>query len=1073
MIKRLIEWCTQSPGIVLALVGASLVYAVISFRSLSLDALPDLSDPQVIVYTKWPRSPEVIQRHVTRPLILALNGIPGVKTVRGITDFGFSYVFVIFDERTDTRSARAQIREALATAQSTLPAGVQLQLGPDGSSVGWVYQYALVDRSRQHDLAALRSFHDRVLKPVIQSAEGVAEIASVGGHVKQIQILANQAALQSYNIPWMNVVNAVVSSTSEADGSVIEVSGAEHMIRSRGKFTSLSDIESIPVFPDRMQRTDSPSFDGTTGKPILLRDIAVVTFGPAPRRGLAELNGEGEVTGGIVVKRSDSNALHVIQAVKEKIASVELPKGVEILPVYDRSELIHEAVGTLSRTLLFEMLLVTAVIVFFLRHPASAVLPLVLLPVATALCCIPMKLCGISSHILSLSGIALAIGMMVDAAIVLAENVQRRLDQHQGGTENSTRSVMVSALQEVGPSAFFSLAVMTVSFLPIFALEGQSGRLLYPLAFTKSFVLAIATFLTVTLVPALRAIIPIRPLSPKRRAAEMAINRRCVDLYEPVVPWALKHPKPLFSVVAVVTLTTLIPFLHLGSQFMPTLEEGSILYMPTTAPGISIGEAKKLLQLQDQILKSFPEVKSVFGKAGRADTATDIAPLSMMETTIVLKPQAEWPERKPLEQLIAEMDRALRLPGVTNGWTMPIRGRIDMLSTGLNAPVGIKVLGDDLRQIEQVSAEIEAVLKEVRGTRNVYAERVATGSYIDITPNRQAMAQRGVVAADLNMVIMTALGGEVVGSALFGSDLIPMSVRLPRELRDSVDDIKRLILNGAGGSWVPLHLVADVRFASGPGMIREENGRLVGTVVVDVAERTLGEYVAEAQRRVAERLSLPAGMSLQWIGQFEEYAALKQRLMAVVPLTLALIVVLLFLGNRSWKKTAIILLAVPFSAIGAIWFLAALGYPLSLAVWVGFIALLGLDAETGVFMLLYLDLAIAERKAEGRLNTDEDLTEAIVDGAARRLRPKLMTVATAFFGLLPVMFQSAAGSEIMQHMAAPMIGGLTTSFLLELLVYPVLYQKLIVPTHGSIGTPLPAVLPEGPSMIRERVEIRP
>ena len=1073
MIKRLIEWCTQSPGIVLALVGASLVYAVISFRSLSLDALPDLSDPQVIVYTKWPRSPEVIQRHVTRPLILALNGIPGVKSVRGITDFGFSYVFVIFDERTDTSSARAQIREALATAQSTLPAGVQLQLGPDGSSVGWVYQYALVDRSRQHDLAALRSFHDRVLKPVIQSAEGVAEIASVGGHVKQIQILANQAALQSYNIPWMNVVNAVVSSSSEADGSVIEVSGAEHMIRSRGNFTSLSDIESIPVFPGGMQRTGSQGFDGTIGKPILLRDIAVVTFGPAPRRGLAELNGEGEVTGGIVVKRSDSNALHVIQAVKEKIASVELPKGVEILPVYDRSELIHEAVGTLSRTLLFEMLLVTAVIVFFLRHPASAVLPLVLLPVATVLCCIPMKLCGISSHIMSLSGIALAIGMMVDAAIVLAENVQRRLDQHQGETENSTRSVMVSALQEVGPSAFFSLAVMTVSFLPIFALEGQSGRLLYPLAFTKSFALAIATFLTVTLVPALRAIIPIRPLSPKRHAAEMAINRWCVDLYEPVVRWALKHPKRLLSVVAVVTLVTFIPFLHLGSQFMPTLEEGSILYMPTTAPGISIGEAKKLLQLQDQILKSFPEVKSVFGKAGRADTATDIAPLSMMETTIVLKPQAEWPERKSLEQLIAEMDSALRLPGVTNGWTMPIRGRIDMLSTGLNAPVGIKVLGDDLRQIEQVSAEIEAVLKEVRGTRNVYAERVATGSYIDITPNRQAMAQRSVVAADLNMVIMTALGGEVVGSALFGSDLIPMSVRLARELRDSVDDIKRLILNGADGSWVPLHLVADVRFASGPGMIREEDGRLVGTVVVDVAERTLGEYVAEAQRRVAERVSLPAGMSLQWTGQFEEYAALKQRLMAVVPLTLALIVVLLFLGNRSWKKTGIILLAVPFSAIGAIWFLAALGYPLSLAVWVGFIALLGLDASTGVFMLLYLDLAIAERKAEGRLTTDEDLTEAIVDGAARRLRPKLMTVATAFFGLLPVMFQSAAGSEIMQHMAAPMIGGLTTSFLLELLIYPVLYQKLIVPTHCSIGTPLPAVLPARPSMIRERVEVRP
>ena len=445
----------------------------------------------------------------------------------------------------------------------------------------------------------------------------------------------------------------------------------------------------------------------------------------------------------------------------------------------------------------------------------------------------------------------------------------------------------------------------------------------------------------------------------------------------------------------------------------------------------------------------------------------------MMETTIVLKPQAEWPERKSLEQLIAEMDRALRLLGVTNGWTMPIRGRLDMLSTGLNTPVGIKVLGDDLRQIQQVSAEIEAVLKEVRGTRNVYAERVATGSYIDITPNRQAMAQRSVVAADLNMVIMTALGGEVVGSALFGSDLIPMSVRLPRELRDSVDDIKRLILNGADGSWVPLHLVADVQFASGPRMIREENGRLVGTVVIDVAERTLGEYVAEAQRRVAERVSLPAGMSLQWTGQFEEYAALKQRLMAIVPLTLALIVVLLFLGNRSWKKTGIILLAVPFSAIGAIWFLAALGYPLSLAVWVGFIALLGLDASTGVFMLLYLDLAIAERKAEGRLTTDEDLTEAIVDGAARRLRPKLMTVATAFFGLLPVMFQSAAGSEIMQHMAAPMIGGLTTSFLLELLIYPVLYQKLIVPTHGSIGTPLPAVLPERPSMIRERVEIRP
>ena len=1073
MINRLIEWCTRNPGLVLWLVGASLVYAVSSFRSLSLDALPDLSDPQVIVYTKWPRSPGAIQRHITRPLILALNGVPGVKTVRGITDFGFSYVFVIFDERTDTSSARAQIREAVATAQSSLPDGVQPQLGPDGSSVGWVYQYALVDRSKQHDLAALRSFHDRALKPAIQSAEGVAEVASVGGHVKQIQILANQAALQSYNIPWTNVVDAVVSSSGEADGSVIELSGAEHMIRSHGNFSSLSEIEAIPVFPGRTQRRGSHGFDGTVGKPILLRDIAVVTFGPAPRRGLAELNGEGEVTGGIVVKRSDANALHVIKAVKEKLASVELPKGVEILPVYDRSELIHEAVGTLSRTLLFEMLLVTAVIVFFLRHPASAILPLVLLPVATVLCCIPMQLCGISSHIMSLSGIALAIGMMVDAAIVLAENVHRRLEEHQRATENSTRSVVVSALQEVGPSAFFSLAVMTVSFLPIFALEGQSGRLLYPLAFTKSFALAIAAFLTVTLVPALRAIIPIRPLSPKRQAAEAAVNRWCVGIYEPVVRWALKHPKRLLSVVAAMTLITVIPFLHLGSQFMPTLEEGSILYMPTTVPGISIGEAKKLLQLQDELLKSFPEVKSVFGKAGRADTATDIAPLSMMETTIVLKPEAEWPQRKSLKQLIAEMDSALRVAGVTNGWTMPIRGRIDMLSTGLNAPVGVKVLGDDLGQIEQVSAEIEAVLKEVRGTRNVYAERVATGSYIDIIPNRQAIAQRGVTAADLNMVIMTALGGEVVGSALFGSELIPMSVRLPRELRDNVEDIKRLVLHTADGSWIPLHLVADVRFASGPGMIRDEDGRLVGTVVIDVAERNLGEYVAEAQRRVAERLALPAGMSLHWTGQFEEYAALKQRLVTVVPLTLALIAMLLFLANRSWKKTGIILLAVPFSAIGAIWFVAALRYPLSLAVWVGFIALLGLATATGIFMLLYLDLAISERKAAGRLTTDDDLTEAIVDGAARRLRPKLMTVATAFFGLLPVMFQSAAGSQILQHMAAPMIGGLTTSFLLELLVYPVLYKKLLVPTHCTTDSLSPAALRTQPSITSERLEVPP
>jgi copper/silver efflux system protein len=1073
MIKRVIELCTQRPGVVFGLVGASLVYAVISFHSLSLDALPDLSDPQVIVYTKWPRSPEAVQRHITRPLILALNGVPGVKTVRGITEFGFSSVFVIFDESTDTSSARAQIREALATVESTLPAGVQPQLGPDGSSVGWVYQYALVDRTRQHDLAALRSFHDRVLKPVIQSAEGVAEIASVGGHVKQIQILVNQAALQSYNIPWMNVVEAVVSSSSEAEGSVIEVSGAEYMIRSRGNFNSLSDIESLPVFPGRRHRTGRQGFEGTIGKPILLRDIAVVTFGPAPRRGLAELNGEGEVTGGIVVKGADSNALHVIQAVKEKIASVELPKGVEILPMYDRSELIHEAVGTLSRTLIFEMLLVTAVIVFFLRHPASAVLPLVLLPVATLLCCIPMALFDISSHIMSLSGIALAIGMMVDAAIVMAENVQRRLEQHQGATESSTRSVMISALQEVGPSAFFSLAVMTVSFLPIFALEGQSGRLLYPLAVTKSFALAIATFLTVTLVPALRAIIPIRPLSPKRQAAERAINEWCVGVYEPVVRWALKHPKRLLSVVAAVTLITVIPFFRLGAQFMPTLEEGSLLYMPTTVPGISIGEAKKLLQLQDELLKSFPEVKSVFGKAGRADTATDIAPLSMMETTIVLKPQAEWPEQKSLEQLIAEMDSALRIPGVTNGWTMPIRGRIDMLSTGLNAPVGVKVLGDDLRQIEQVSAKIEALLKEVRGTRNVYAERIATGSYIDITPNRQEMALRGVTGGDLNMVISTALGGEVVGSALFDSELIPMSVRLPRELRDGLDDIKRLTLNAADDSWIPLHLVADVRFASGPGMIREEDGRLVGTVVINVAGRNLGEYAAEAQRRVAEGVSLPVGMSLQWTGQFEEYAALKQRLMIVVPLTLALIAILLFLGNRSWKKTGIILLAVPFSAIGAIWFIAALGYPLSLAVWVGFIALLGLDAETGVFMLLYLDLAIGERKAEGRLTTDEDLTEAIVEGAARRLRPKLMTVATAFFGLLPVMFQSAAGSEILQHMAAPMIGGLTTSFLLELLVYPVLYRKLLVPTDRPTDSPSPGASRAQLSITGERVEVRP
>jgi Cu(I)/Ag(I) efflux system membrane protein CusA/SilA len=1048
VIRRIIAVSAKNPWIVLLGVAALVALAVWTLREIRLDALPDLSDTQVIIYSKWDRSPDIVEDQVTYPIVTALLGAPRVKAVRGYSDFGFSYVYVVFQDGTDLYWARSRVLEYLSKIQSRLPDEVQTELGPDATGVGWIYQYALVDRSNKHSLEDLRSFQDWTLRYALQSVPGVAEVAAIGGFVKQYQVTVDPNRLAAYGLPLDEVVRALRESNNEVGGRLIEWSGTEYMVRGRGYAKSPEDFGQIVLKV------------GPGGVPVLLRDVARVELGPEIRRGVSDLDGLGDHVGGIVVMRHGENALNVIKRVEAKIRDLgpSLPDGVEIVTTYDRSDLIERALHTLKHELIVEMLIVSLVILIFLWHIPSAVVPIVTIPVAVLLSFIPLYYSGVTINIMSLAGIAISIGVLVDGAIVEVENAYNKLHRWEaGGRKGDFHQVRLEALQEVGPSVFFSLLVIAVAFLPVFALVDQEGRLFKPLAYSKNLAMAVAALLAITLDPALRMLFTrmdpftFRPRWLARVASGLAvgtyhaeerhpISRAIFRVYEPACRFVLRRPWAVIGAAAALVAVSLPMYFLLGSEFMPPLHEGTILYMPTTLPGVSVAQAQELLQAQDRVLKRFPEVERVFGKAGRADTSTDPAPFSMFETTIVLRPESEWREGMTYEKLVDQMDRAVRTPGATNAWTMPIKGRIDMLTTGVRTPVGVKVFGDDLKEVERVGEQLESILRNVRGTRSVYAERVAGGYFVDIVPRRDQLARYGLTIGQLQMVISTAIGGENVTTTLEGRARYPVNIRYPRELRDDPDRLDRVLVATPTGAQVPLAQVADVQLTQGPSMIRDENGFLAGYVYVDVQGRDIGGYVEDAKQAVLAKLELPPGTTLQWSGQYENMVRVRERLKIVVPVTLALIFTLLYLNTRSAFKALVVMLAVPFSAVGAIWLFHLLGYNASIAAWIGMIALLGLDAETGVFMLLFLDLSYEEAKREGRLRSREDLDEAIVHGAVKRVRPKMMTVCAAFMGLLPILWSTAAGADVMKRIAAPMIGGLVTSFLLELLVYPAIYK---------------------------------
>jgi Cu(I)/Ag(I) efflux system membrane protein CusA/SilA len=1028
MIEKIIEGSARNKFFVFLLVAFLTVWGIWALKNTPLDAIPDLSDVQVIVYTPWMgRNPTIIEDQVTYPIVTTMISAPKVKSVRGFSDFGYSYVYIIFEDGVDIYWARSRALEYLNQVSGRLPRGVTPTLGPDASGVGWVFQYALMDDSKKYDLAQLRSLQDWYLRYQIGSVEGVAEVASVGGFVRQYQVNLDPNKLAAYRLPVKSVVDAIRMSNNDVGGRSVELSGAEYMVRGRGYIRSVKDLEMITLGGDR-------------GTPILVRDIGSVTLGPDMRRGIAELNGEGEVVGGIVVMRHGENALNLIDRVKQKIKEIEpsLPPGVKIVSVYDRSDLILKSIATLKEKLIEESLIVSAVIVIFLFHMRSALVAIITLPIAIILSFIAIYYLNLTSNLMSLGGIAIAIGAMVDAAIVMVENAHKRLEQwEEEGRHGERTDVLIAAAKEVGRPLFFSLLIITVSFLPIFTLEAQEGRLFRPLAFTKTFAMFFAAFLSITLAPVLMVLLIRGRIRPETRNP---VNRLLIALYTPVVRAVLRFRKITIALAIVALVLTYPAFTRLGSEFMPPLNEGMIFYMPTTLPGISITQASRLLQLQDRMLKSFPEVEWVFGKAGRAETSTDPAPFSMGETTVMLKPESQWRAGMTWEKLVDEMDKKIRLPGVANAWTMPIKNRIDMLSTGIRTPVGVKIFGPDLRKIEEIGRHLEKVLNSVPGTRSVFAERVAQGYYLDFELKREEIARYGLMIEDIQMIIESAIGGESITTTVEGRERYPVSVRYAREFRDDPERLKRVLIPTMNGAQVPLGQLAELRLTSGPAMIRDEDAQLSGYVFVDMAGRDIGSYVEEAKSKVAEQVQMPAGFTLSWSGQYEFIQRAKEKLMYVVPLTLLIIFILLYINLQSAAKCGIVLLAIPFSMIGAIWFVYLLGYNMSVAVWVGIIALAGVDAETGVIMLLYLDQAFDKWRKEGRMRTVADLREAITEGAVKRIRPKMMTVMAILFGLLPIMWSHGAGADVMKRIAAPMIGGVISSFLLELMVYPAIYE---------------------------------
>ena len=1050
-----------------------------------LDAIPDLSDTQVIIYSRWDRSPDIIENQVTYPIVSAMLGAPKVKSVRGFSDYGFSYAYIIFEDGVDLYWARSRVLESLNRIQSQLPAGVKTEIGPDATSVGWIYQYALRDESGKFNSSDLRSIQDWLIKFQLQSVPGVAEVAAVGGFVKQYQIKVDPTKLQQFQVSMIQVMEAVKNSNQESGARTIEFSGAEAMVRSRALVDKVEDIENAVV-----------SFNPRSRAPILVKQLATVSIGPEMRRGVTDFNGLGDTLGGIIVMRQGENVPIVIEKVKEKLSEIQkaLPEGVKIIPVYDRSKLIDRAMETLKGTLFEELVIVSLIILLFLWHIPSAIVPILTIPISVLLAFIPLYFLGLSSNIMSLSGIAISIGVLVDGAIVEVENAYRKIQLwDEGGRKEDFFHVRLSALTEVGPSVFFSLLVIAVAFLPIFTLLDQEGRLFRPLAYSKTFAMAMAALLAITLDPAIRMLFA-RADKFKTKSAifnrignatfvgsyyseqKHPVSKRLFAIYEPVIDWVLRHKLKTLA-CAFVGIISIVPgFMILGSEFMPTLHEGSLLYMPTALPGISVSEAQRVLTLQDKIIKSFPEVESVFGKAGRAETSTDTAPLSMIETTIALKPTSEWrkekrwysflpnftkapfqriwPETISEEKLVDELNEKLAFIGMPNIWTMPIKNRIDMLSTGIKSPIGIKIFGPDLKTIQTIGEQIEKQIATLDGTRSVIAERIAGGYFLDIDFDREKLKIYGISLKEAQDQAMASVGGETVSQILAGRERYPIQVRLAPRFRQDIEQIKRTLMTTPAGAQLPLSELANVRFKEGPSMIRDENAQLVGYVYIDIdpEKNDVGSFVVRAKEIISQKVDVPKGYLISWSGQFENMERVKERLKFVIPITLLLIIFLLYFNTKSLVKTGIVLLAVPFSLIGAVWFLVFLGYNLSIAAWVGMIALLGLDAETGVFMLLYLDLAFDERVQKGKMNSLDELRLAVIEGAVHRVRPKLMTVAALFMGLIPIMWSLGAGSDVMKRIAAPMIGGLISSFLLELLIYPVIFFIWKSKTHFKTPT---------------------
>jgi Cu(I)/Ag(I) efflux system membrane protein CusA/SilA len=1075
MMNRIIDFSDKNRYLVFLFVAVAIVLGWTAMRNTKLDAIPDLSDTQVIVYAKWDRSPDIMEDQVSYPIASALLGLPKVKDIRAFSDFGFSYIYIIFDEGTDIYWARSRTLEYLNSVTPRLPKGVSVELAKDVTSVGWVYEYALVDTTGKYSIDQLRSYQDWYLRYALQTVPGVAEVAPIGGFVRQYQVNVDPNKLLAYKIPINAVSDAIQKSNNDVGGRLVEFTGREYMVRGRGYIRSLDDIGKTVIMANAQ-----------TGTPVLVSDVATVTFGPDMRRGVAELDGKGEVVGGVVIMRYGENAQKVIERTKEKLNDLKstLPLGVKLVTTYDRSELIDRAVDNLRHTLIEELVIVSLVIMIFLWDLRSAIVPIITIPVTVILAFIPMQWMGMTANIMSLGGIAVAIGALVDASVVMVEQTHKKLEHWEAeGRPGPSHAVVIAAVKEVGGPSFFALLVIAVGFLPVFTLEGQEGRLFKPLAFTKNFSMAIAAILAITFAPAamrflfsrmdgfvfrprwLAKIVNAIFVGKIHSEENHPISKPMMKIYHPVVEFVLDH-KWLTICGALLVMGLSIPvYFKLGSEFMPPLDEGTLIYMPSTLPGISVAEATRTLETQDKIIAAFPEVVRVFGKAGRAETPTDPAPFSMMETTIVLKPEDEWPkvdrwyskstpqwiqfmlrrfwpDHVSTEQLIygpGGLNQALQIPGISNAWTMPIKNRTDMLTTGIRTPLGIKVLGSDLAQIQLVGQQIESALKDVPGTTSVFAERTTGGYFLDFDLKRDELARYGLTIDDAESVLTSAVGGDQVSTTIEGRERYSVNVRYLRDYRSDVDALERVLVATPSGAQIPLGQIADIHMRTGPGMIRDENGRLSGYVYVDVSGRDIGSYVRDAKKAVADKVKVPSGYELVWSGQYEFMERVAQRLKLVVPITLFIVFLLLYFNTGSAIKTMIILLAVPFSAIGAIWFLYLLHYNMSIAVWVGLIALLGVDAETAVFMLLYLDLAYHDALNNGGIHSWEDLREAIVHGAVKRLRPKVMTVSCMLFGLLPIMWSTGSGADVMKRIAAPMLGGIITSFLMELIVYPPIF----------------------------------